>query len=245
VVDLPDLYFQMELVCIPAGPFIMGSDQWDDERPVHELTLPEYFIGKYPVTNQQYGIFAGATQRKFEVPKDKEQHPVVDVNWKDALAFCQWLSTVSQHQIVLPSEAEWEKAARGAESGPLRGHGRNYPWGNAQPDNRLCNFNNPLRGTTPVGMHSPQGDSPYGCADLSGNVWEWTRSQMRDYPYHFDDGRETLDDNHVRVVRGGSWNASSATHTVRAAYRNWENDTVHYDVLGFRVGCLSPTLGSL
>ena len=162
---LPELNFRLELVRIPAGPFTMGGDGQYDGKPIHEVTLPEYWMGKYPVTNAQYAIFAQAAKRKFEMPRDKAQHPVVNVTWKDALAFCEWLSQASNHKVALPSEAEYEKAARGADARP-------YPWGSGAPDKTLCNFNNNERGTTPVGKYSPKGDSPFGCADMAGNVWE-------------------------------------------------------------------------
>ena len=81
--------------------------------------------------------------------------------------------------VALPPD----KAARGTESGPLGGHARPYPWGDAEPDRTLCNFGNNEKGTTPVGKYSPKGDSPYGCADMAGNMWEWTRSKYKTYPY--------------------------------------------------------------
>jgi serine/threonine-protein kinase len=232
---LPDLNFRLELVRIPAGAFTMGGDGKYDGKPIHEVTLPEYFIGKYPVTNQQYATFAQATKRKFTLPKGKEQHPVVDVTWRDALAFCEWLSQASKRKVVLPSEAEWEKAARGPSTGS--GDARPYPWGDAKPDKTLCNFGNNEKGTTPVGKYSPKGDSPYGCADMAGNVWEWTRSEKKDYPYRSGDGRESLDENKIRVVRGGSWDGIG--DGVRAACRDGDDDFDHDDDLGFRVGCVS------
>ena len=231
LIELPKLNFRLELVRIPAGPFTMGGDGKYDGKPIHEVTLPEYWMGKYPVTNVQYASFAKAVQRKFDLPEGKDSHPVVDVDWKDALAFCEWLSKESQRKIVLPSEAEWEKAARGAD-------GRIYPWGNEAPDQTRCNFNMNVKDTTPVGKYSPKGDSPYGCVDMAGNVWEWTRSLYRDYPYDPKDGRESLDVVGVRVVRGGAW--GSDVDLVRAAYRNW--NFIRNDHLGFRVGCVSALL---
>lgn len=135
-------------------------------------------IGKTPVTNAQYAAFVEATKRKVpkhwkrllrqdRIPSGKENHPVVNVSWYDAVAFCRWLSQETGQPFRLPTEAEWEKAARGAD-------GRIYPWGDEQLTNELCYLGS---GTTPVGRYSPQGDSPYGCADMAGNVWEWTQSR--------------------------------------------------------------------
>ena len=242
VIELPKLNFRLDLVHIPAGPFMMGDDRYDDEKPIHKVTLPEYWIGKYPVINAQYAIFAKAVQRKFELPKGKENHPVVAVNWKDAQEFCKWLSGASGRNVLLPSEAEWEKAARGspASISDIRA----YPWGNKEPDNTLCNFGNNEKGTTPVGKYSPKGDSPYGCVDMAGNVWEWTRSLWgKDYrkpdfvyPYNTDDGREdeAANDDVLRVVRGGSWASTVVNARCAVRLRNHpDSDFYGYD--GFRV----------
>ena len=171
------------------------------------MHLDEYWIGKYPVTNAQYKAFVEASGhqqpdhfKNGKIPKGKNDHPVVEVSWHDARAFCDWASQISDAVIRLPTEAEWEKAARGKE-------GRIYPWGDQKPDVGLCNFDQNIGGTTLVGRYSPAGDSPYGCADMAGNVWEWTSSLKKDYPYRAGDGRENLeagDDVH-RVLRGGSW----------------------------------------
>ena len=239
----------MQFVRVPAGEFLMGSDPKKDkqasgdEQPQHKVYLPEYRIGKYPVTNGQYAAFvqAAGVQKPAhwahgEIPKDKREHPVVNVSWKDASAFCAWLSKVSGQQVGLPSEAEWEKAARGTD-------GRVYPWGNQAPDAQRCNFNNNVKDTTPVGKYSPQGDSPYLCADMAGNVWEWTHTIWDDkfkYPYKIDDGREDLrQENAYHTLRGGAFgnyivHARCACHL--GDYPDHRNS--HY---GFRV-MLSPVL---
>jgi len=209
---------QMTFVPVPAGAFLMGSNvddeiAEDDEKPQHEVHLDEYWIGKTPVTNVQYRVFVEATGHEEPghweegiIPKGKEENPVVCVSWHDSVAFCGWLSNVGGKQICLPSEAEWEKAARGTD-------GRTYPWGEQKPDAELCNFDEKVGDTTRVGRYSPQGDSPYGCVDMAGNVWEWTRSLWGKedgnpefgYPYKARDGREDPEAEGKRVRRGGSW----------------------------------------
>jgi formylglycine-generating enzyme required for sulfatase activity len=200
----PPQPFEPELILIPAGEFLMGSDPGRDrdaeadEQPQHRLYLPEYYIAKTPVTNAQYVAFVEATGHREphgwqggKAPGDKADHPVVSVSWHDAMAYCQWLAKATNKAYRLPSEAEWEKAARGVE-------GRIYPWGN-EWDAKRCNSSEGERGgMTPVGMYSPQlhpelaegGDSPYGCVDMAGNVWEWTGSVYEKYPYDPEGGRE-------------------------------------------------------
>ena len=202
---------EIVFVRVPAGEFLMGSDQKidseaiDNELPQHKVYLDEYLIGKYPITNEQYAAFVKATGQsapfgweRGAFPQAKERHPVVSVSWQDAAAFCQWASKTSGKAIRLPSEAEWEKAARGSD-------GRIYPWGNQKPDNSFCNFDDNIGNTTPVGQFSPKGDSPYGCADMAGNVWDWTNSIRKSYPYQAGDGREESGSLDARVLRGGSF----------------------------------------
>ena len=193
----------MEFVRVPAGQFIMGSNQHDDEKPQHTVEIPsDYWIGKYPVTNEQFARFVTATTYKFAQGdwKKKTDHPVVNVSWHDALAYCKWLNDALRGELNdltlrLPTEAEWEKAARGAQ-------GNEYPWGNDW-DPRKCNSEG--SGTKPVGAYSPQGNSPYGAADMVGNVWEWCHSLYKPYPYQATDGRERESGDSARVLRGGSW----------------------------------------
>lgn len=181
--------------------------------PQHEFHLDEYWISKYPVTNRIYKAFISNTDHSKPLNindkvVDNNSHPVVDVSWYDARAFCKWAREVSNRRIRLPTESEWEKAARGVD-------GRYYPWGNQKPDDSLFNYNYfTLKTTTPVGNYSPAGDSPYGCTDMIGNVWQWTSSLLGanflipkyKFPYNEKDGRENLDagDDVYRIVRGGS-----------------------------------------
>jgi len=144
----------------------------------------------------------------------KENHPITQVSWDDAIAFCNWVTRISQqlgyadYGIRLPSEAEWEKAAVWQQERPTDDEApkkRIYPWGNTSPTLQFCNFNWEMKGTTSVGQFSPHGDSSYGCADMAGNVWEWTSSQYRNYPYDVTDGREDPENHGRRVLRGGSF----------------------------------------
>lgn len=157
-----------------------------------------------------------------------EDHPVTCVSWHDALRFCRWSSDQTGLRVALPSEAEWEKAARGTD-------GRIYPWGSSNPDSKKCNYGGYMRGTTPVGHYSPYGDSPYGCVDMTGNVWEWTRSIHMRYPYNPEDGREDLEirDEASRVLRGGSFSIDD--WFVYCACRRSERPSRCFGNCGFRV----------
>jgi formylglycine-generating enzyme required for sulfatase activity len=230
--------FEPEMVLIPAGEFLMGSDPEkdkdasDDEYPQHRLYLPDYSIAKTPVTNAQYLAFTQATYR--DVPahwkgkkplQGREDHPVVNVNRRDAVAYCTWLAGVTGKAYRLPSEAEWEKAARGTD-------GRIYPWGN-EWDAKRCNTREGGKGdTTPVGAYA-QGASPYGVLDMAGNVWEWCHSLSRPYPYNAADGREDSEDEDVRVLRGGSFVYIAGT--VRCAARYLDGPDFRVGFYGFRI----------
>jgi formylglycine-generating enzyme required for sulfatase activity len=227
--------FEPEMVLIPAGDFLMGSDPsvdkyaQEDEQPQHTLYLPDYYLAKTPMTNAQYAAFVQATGHKQsrhwkgeKPPRGKEDHPVVHVSWHDAVAYCNWLAEVTGRPYRLPSEAEWEKGARGTD-------GRLWPWGN-QWDAKRCNIGG--RGTTPVGAYL-QGASPYGLLDMAGNVWEWTRSAYKDYPYDPEDGREDLEFAARRVLRGGAFDLNA--WYVRCAFRGG-TDLVYFSrYYGFRV----------
>lgn len=219
-------------ITVPAGEFLMGSDRsknidaYDYETPQNQLSLPGFRIARVPVTNAQYQEFVQATGHQYpehwkgeKIPDNKEKHPVVYASWDDAVAFCTWA------QVRLPSEAEWEKAARGTD-------GRIYPWGNGEPNDKRCNFDLNEGDTTPVGIYTI-GISPYGCLDMAGNVLEWTRSLYKDYPYNAEDGREDLTTSGVRVVRGGSF--LDSRFSVRCTYRYWYGTVIQNNFIGFRV----------
>jgi formylglycine-generating enzyme required for sulfatase activity/tRNA A-37 threonylcarbamoyl transferase component Bud32 len=225
----------MEFVRVPAGEFTMGGEKYDREKPIHKVTLPDYLIGKYPVTNRQYQVFTqvgGKIPQHWvsgRIPFGKEEHPVVYVSWEDARAFCAWVSKKSGLNVRLPSEAEWEKAARGTD-------GREYPWGNQAPDAQRCNYNGNMKDTTSVGNYSPQGDSPLGCVDMVGNVLEWTENWYQAYP-----GNKVADANYGdknRVLRGGSW--GNTDYGVRAANRGRLDPTYMGDSFGFRCARGTP-----
>jgi formylglycine-generating enzyme required for sulfatase activity len=246
----------LELVRIPAGEFLMGSDPSidrlarDDEQPQHPLHLPDYYIGKTPVTNVQYAAFVQMTRhkkpnhwKKGKIPNGRENHPVVWISWKDAVAFCKWLSQETGQPFRLPTEAEWEKAARGTD-------GRIYPWDN-QWDAKRCNTSESGVGqTTPVDAY-PNGASPYGVLDMAGNVWEWALSLWgKDlkkpdfkYPYDPEDGREETQASDVvlRVVRGGSFYVSQ--DLARCAGRGKYVSKFRDAFFGFRV-VVSPISSS-
>lgn len=236
------------MIEIPGGIFRMGSDTGHaDERPVHEVNLPGFFIDRTPVTNAQFAEFLNARGPRgpkgpsvvgyFDVnDRDArihrldgpwasdpgyEHHPVVEVTWRGAREYCSWLGK------RLPTEAEWEKAARGVD-------GRKYPWGSAPPDTTRARFGVGYNATVPVGSF-PRGASPYGVLDMSGNVWQWVSSVYRDYPYRSDDGRESLDSTEIRATRGGShdWPAEGITATHRGQNLSRAPRSGHHNI-GFR-----------
>jgi formylglycine-generating enzyme required for sulfatase activity len=251
VVRSARLTFEPELVTVPAGAFWMGTSdpqvealraryEWAKdfdfgrEQPQRELTLPEYQIGRYPVTNAEYAAFVRATGhrppshwRGDTFPEEQASHPVVYVTWHDALAYVQWLRERTGQDYRLPTEAEWEKAARGTD-------GRLWPWGDDW-DAERCNMKIAGPGeTTPVGQYAPRSNSPYGCADMAGNVWEWCSTLYEAYPYRQDDGRENLEASGGRVVRGGCW-YDDDPGWVRCAFRVINHPGSAIDDSGFRV----------
>jgi formylglycine-generating enzyme required for sulfatase activity len=234
----------MELMRVPAGKFLIGSTKENillDERPRHAVDIPyEYLMARFPVTNESYNAYIKAKGIKHPVDgwASKKEHPVVHVKWTDAIEYCQWLNSLLKAELPgglvlrLPTEAEWEKAARGT-------NGREFPWGN-QFDRNKCNSSEGGKcTTTPVGLYSPQGDSPYGCADLAGNVWEWTHSLVNEYPYKANDGREYEKASGNRVLRGGSFNGID--RSARCAYRIVDVISSYLNIIGFRV-VASPSL---
>ncbi len=238
-------YLLPEFVDIPAGEFLMGSEMHDNEKPVHRVPVEAFAIARYPVTNAQYAVFVQATGR--EPPHHWEggqmqphlaNHPVVYVTWHDAVAYCRWLSQETGQEYRLPTEADWERAARGGLPSPSEGEGvRVWPWGD-EWDAEKCNSVEGGPGTTtPVGIY-PAGASPEGVLDVAGNVWEWCSSLYKPYPYDPGDGRENAEAGGRRVLRGGSFDDDLGR--VRCAYRLWFRPLSRYVDLGFRVMVASP-----
>lgn len=265
--EIKPLPFEPETIVIPRGIFPFGSTppqitglpdrharKWAEEHEVPQrmLPLPDFRIGRYPVTVGQYRQFleaGGYYERRFwtgagwswrqngnvsqpscwaedegEWVSD-DNLPVVCVSWYEAFAYCRWLAEETGRPYRLPTEAEWEKAARGKE-------GRIFPWGDIWLDN-ACHANKPDGRTMRVGRCSPDGDSPYGVSDMSGNVWEWCRTKWRDkYEHRADDNIEGTD---RRVLRGGSW--AHDLNYLRCAYRSWESPRNRTYSIGFRVVC--------
>jgi formylglycine-generating enzyme required for sulfatase activity len=262
----------LEFVRVKAGLFIMGSTDADsyampDEKPQTTVEIAyDYWIGRYPVTNEQFNIFVeakhyvtAAEQDGGWSPRDaryiigidwrhplerhghlkgKENYPVVHVSWHDALAYCQWLHSIAaqdwqlaNQQVRLPTEVEWEKPARGTE-------GSVYPWGDIFR-REWCNTEESSRGSVvSVGAYSPEGDSPYGAADMAGNVWEWCHSLYRPTLYEANDDRELESEPGSRVLRGGSFDYPK--RYARAAYRRRRPPTDRDWDIGFRVVIAPP-----
>jgi serine/threonine-protein kinase len=246
---------QMEQVFVDAGEFTMGTDDTDakltveggrayPEIPMHTVYLDGYWIDKFEVTNGQYALCVDAgickrpnytrsyTREKYFNNPDFKNYPVLYVDWFMSRQYCEWGGR------RLPTEAEWEKAARGTDK-------RRYPWGNEPVSGERANFcdincpknhANPnyddgFPETAPVGSF-PLGVSPYGAMDMAGNVWEWTSTMQRPYPYNATDGREEFDKSNERIWRGGPW--SNGVWWIRSTIRYRSVPSYWYGNLGFR-----------
>jgi formylglycine-generating enzyme required for sulfatase activity len=253
---LPDAWYlpdddRLGFVEVPAGAFVMGSDpardplafeneRWSKATPQGTLDLAAFYIGRFEVTVAQFGAFVDATNRPTDAQtlQAPANHPVTSVTWPDALAYGRWLeSTLKQSprtpamlqqlfrdgwHIVLPSEAQWEKAARGSD-------GRIYPWG-AEPRRDRANYAGTA--TMPVGSFQCP-ECPHAVADMSGNVWEWTRSPYQPYPFDPSDDRKNLEQDALWVMRGGSF--GDPERNVRAAIRGGADPGARRAFIGFRV----------
>jgi len=236
----------MVMVYVPAGEFLMGStdaDSYanDDEKPQHTVYLDAFWIDKTEVTNAQFRecVEAGACQApasngsssrdSYYGDSSFDNYPVIYVNWNQAKAYCEWAGG------RLPTEAEWEKAARGTD-------GRKCPWGNQDPDCDRANYGSDCVGETSQVGNYPSGASPYGALDMAGNVWEWVADSYGDGYYAISPSNNPKgpDSGGFKVLRGGSW--VSSPDDVRAAHRDvYAPDDLYHDI-GFRcsAGAGSP-----
>ena len=253
-----------DLARVPAGEFLMGAGDGEmDERPVHRVFVSEFFIGRFPVTMDEYARFVRAagypapavralplvTSAEYEEtfremaapyawtnnqpPSGLGTHPVVLVRYEDAAAYCAWLSDAIERTVRLPTEAEWERAARGGIDG-LR-----YPWGEDIDPTHANYLADPAakrqRGTRPTGTYPP---NAHGLCDIIGNVWEWVADWYGEEYYGVAESRDPRGpaSGAMRIVRGGSW-VNADRSMLRSAYRHKvPPDTYAYSV-GFRVVC--------
>lgn len=258
-----------ELVLIPSGEFLMGSeDAEEDERPVHRVHVDDFLLGVQPVTNAQYARFVQDTGHRspaiYELPlvvkaggldrerafrqvggpyvwdqghpaSERADHPVTLVRYDDATAYCAWLSAVTGKAFRLPTEAEWEKAARGgAES-------KRYPWGD-RLDRNMANFLadpalKSTHGTTPCRSYPA---NPFGLFDMAGNVWEWVYDWYDPRYYRTSGARNPNgpSSGHLRLLRGGSWLVADVRMLSCSHRHKVPPDTYSY-AIGFRVACSS------
>ncbi|GAL94652.1 SUMF1/EgtB/PvdO family nonheme iron enzyme [Microcystis aeruginosa] len=224
----------LEMVSLPAGEFIMGSPDYESEKPPHQVKLNSFAIGKYPVTQAQYQAVMGTNPSKFQ---NNPQNPVERVSCNDAKAFCQKLSQITGKTYRLPTEAEWEYACRAGTTtryyfGDDANQLGNYAWygGNSQDK------------THPVGQKKP---NAWGLHDMSGNVWEWCEDDWHDnYIGAPKDGSAWPINNdnrsHIKCLRGGSW--VNYPYFCRSASRDWFDPDFDDYYYGFRVACVSPGL---
>ena len=222
----------MTLLYVPAGSFTMGSSSNEQfEWPAHTVTLGAFWIDRTEVTNKMYSLCVDASACKEPIVLHSYRHssyfgnpefdnyPVIYVDWNMAKTYCEWAGR------RLPTEAEWEKAARGED-------GRTYPWGNDEPTHDLANYGGVMKDPTEVGRY-PAGASPYGALDMAGNVWEWVADW---YGETYDASSPTLnplgpDTGTARVNKGGGW--SHPAKVMHSAIHVW-NSEGPLNRLGFR-----------
>jgi len=225
----------MTMLYVPGGTFTMGSADMTDATP-HQVTLSAYWIDQTDVTNAEYAkcVAAGgcaapssissATRARYYSNSQFDNYPVIEVTWDQAKSYCAWAGKASNATVGLPTEAQWELAARGTD-------GRIYPWGSAAIDKSYANYNQNVGDTTAVCSY-PQGNSPYGACDIAGNVWQWVADLYGAYGTSPVSNPGGPPSGTSRVLRGGSW--SYYVNGLRSAFR-YSNDpafTVNY--IGFR-----------
>jgi toxoflavin biosynthesis protein ToxD len=255
----------IDFIHLTPKPFLMGTperelsdlarryggtrESYREESPQHRLELPPFAITRTPITNAHYATYVRATNcpppshwRGPLPPEHLHNHPVVTVNWHEANAFCQWLSSAEGRDEVgtqrtaslptdttgvyrLPTEAEWEYAARGSG-------GATFPWGELFDPTLVNTREGGVGSTSPVGAY-PAGASPCGALDMAGNVWQWTHSLDRVYPYRADDGREAAQGEGRRILRGGCY--ANPHGFARCACRFRMPPAMRNEFIGFRV----------
>jgi formylglycine-generating enzyme required for sulfatase activity len=261
-----------QLALVPAGEFLMGSDDAEeDERPVHKVQIDDFLIGVQPITNAEYALFVRDTGHRapavYEIPlvasvggidrervfrqtavpyewvasepsPERRNHPVSLVRYDDASAYCAWLAAVTGRAFRLPTEAEWEKAARGGEES------KRYPWGD-RLDRAMANFlHDPsaraASGTTACQSFAANG---YGLFDMAGNVWEWVQDWYSPTYYAVAPERNPMGParGQLRVLRGGGWLAADARMLTCSHRHKVPPDTYSYGI-GFRVACSPPAI---
>jgi formylglycine-generating enzyme required for sulfatase activity len=222
-----------DLVIVLEGSFLMGSDDGqENERPCHRVWLERFGIGRFPITNREYKEFLESTHTasppywRDPIFSDPDQ-PVVGVNWDDAMAYCRWLSDRTGGEFCLPTEAEWERAARGGREGAL------YPWGDEPPwEKPYCGFDSKTGGPAHVGVNEP---NDFGLYDMSEGVHEWCSDYYDYHYYRYSPERNPQGPNsgERRASRGGSWR-----HQIkfsRCAARSSLPPNFKYADYGFRV----------
>jgi formylglycine-generating enzyme required for sulfatase activity len=232
-----------QMFLIPSSEFTMGSDNVEaapNEKPQFLVSVSRFYISRFPITNEQYEEFDPAHQRK-RAPGAGDRHPVVYVSSLDAMRFCQWLGARERKRYRLPTEAEWEYAAKGTD-------GRQYPWGNFARRGDLANFadkntvfawsdpeiDDGFAESSPVGSF-PRGASPFGVEDMAGNVWEWCADYFEQYKATPKTNPRGPSTGTKRVYRGGSWKSRFATLRTTARSANAPNYSCND--LGFRIVC--------
>lgn len=227
---------------MPGGRFVMGSERYENTRPIHEVRISPFWLAETPVTNKQYAVFLEHNPSHHEPAfwRDRRfsaaEQPVVAVSWHDAVDYCRWLAETAGFEAMLPSEAQWEFAARGID-------GREYPWGNEEPDASHACFGLDWENGQPAPVGSyPSGQGPFATLDQAGGVWEWCRDAWDEAAYEkrgFAPGKEVVDPcveagGHAsRSARGGCWR--SPARDLRAACRHWYPATRRVVGFGFRL----------
>ena len=211
---------------------------FDDQKPRHTVDIPyDYWMARFPVTNELYNAYVKSKGINHPIDnwEKKKDHPVTRVSWNNATAYCKWLNNLIKSEtpsglvLRLPTEAEWEKAARGTD-------GREYPWEGARDENK---YNSSKFRTTPVALYSPQGDSPFGCADMMGNVGEWTSSLYEPYPFSIKNMVESALESDQLVLRG-SFDDVAGSEWIYVSTRNHNYPTFAFNC-GFRVLLAPPS----